>query len=106
MRDLILVITLIGALVGIGCGVAQASDQSDLVQYRAQSPNYSLEYLSEDTQPGEPRVSGEESVQFEEQQRQHTPQATELPATNPPYIWIMAGMLALIIGFIAYLALK
>jgi|GEM_PF-6497203 len=106
MRDLIFSLMLLGVVVGAGCGVAQASAKSDLAQYRAESPNYSLEYFGEDAAPSGSNVQGEEDVQFQPATSQPGPLAAELPATNPPYLLITAVVTALLIAVIAYLAIK
>ncbi len=95
MRNFILAVILMGIFVGAGHGVVFA-------QATAESPNYSLQYLEENSPPSG-AVLGEEQAQVSEQQ---APLAATLPATNPPYIWIMAGALALIIGLVVYLTLR
>ena len=106
MRDLLFVVALLGVLIGVGCGTARASAKLDLAQNRAESPNYSLEYLGEEATPGRSNVQGEQDVQFQPTEPQPAPSAAELPATNPPYLLISAAAAAVLIAIIAYLALK
>lgn len=102
MRDLFFIAALLGVMVGIGCGTAQA-------QYKAQSPNYALEYLDENSVPNNvpdsQNVQGETDLRFGEEQNEAT-MAKELPATNPPYVIYAALAIGLAIGVVAYLAVK
>lgn len=135
MRDLILVIVLVGILVGVGLfptlgvvlrssvsvgagldpegGVAQAalgsqtSPRLDLAQYRAESQNYSLEYLEEgQALPGRDDVRGESDAEVQIQRTQTTPLPAQLPATNPPYTLLGIGLAAILVAVIAYLVFK
>lgn len=108
MRDFILVLGVLGVLAGFGCGTALA--KSDLTQYRAESPNYSLEYLEEGMQPPAGDVRGEQDptsqdVQFEVFSGE-IPPATTLPATNPPYVIGGAILVSLAAAAVVYFILK
>ena len=104
MRDLVFVLMFFGLLIVVGCGVGLAGQAR--AQYRAESPNYSLEYLGEEATPGGSNVQGEQDVQFQPTEPQPAPSAAELPATNPPYLFISAVAAAVLIAIVAYLALK
>jgi hypothetical protein len=79
-----------------------------LAQYRAESPNYSIEYLDENNPaPDTQDVRGETDVELKEQAQQNpAPTATELPATNPPYLIYGAVAAALVVAAAVYVSLR
>ena len=103
MRDL-LVFWALGAVLAVFSFCGRADAAPTLVQYRAESPNYRMEYLDENAPLG-PDVAGEHDVEFGQQQTQPIP-AQQLPATNPPYVMVGAVVLGLALAILAYLALK
>jgi hypothetical protein len=98
MKDLIvLAVISLAVALAVGCGTA-------IAQYRAESPNYSLEYLEETSPSADPGVLGEE-VEFTQQETTQ-PQAGQLPATNPPYGILIALAAAVVVAVVIYAVVK